>query len=155
MRGYALTSAVALCFAASLTAAAAAPPSSARVATDTAAQAVRTVPAPVLVDCLWHPRVRPADFVLACGDGNSRLASLRWTRWGQESARAEGVNWVNDCKPYCAAGRFHEYAVVVRLDHVRPWKKHPQVLHYDRMTLVYPGNRPDSFPRTVVYPLWD
>ncbi|MEU5046023.1 hypothetical protein AB0G40_34550, partial [Streptomyces griseorubiginosus] len=34
---------------------------------------------PVLVDCLWHPRVRPTNFMLACGDGNSRLASLHWT----------------------------------------------------------------------------
>jgi len=125
------------------------------VASNAAVRATPAAPVPVLVDCLWHPRVRPADFVLACGDGNSRLASLRWTRWGSDSARAEGVNWVNDCKPYCAAGHFHEYAVVVRLDKVRPWKKHPRVRHYDRMTLVYPRNRPESFPQTVVYPLWD
>jgi hypothetical protein len=45
---------------------------------------------PVLVDCLWHPEVRPTDFMLACGDGNSRLTSLRWTDWNANSATATG-----------------------------------------------------------------
>ncbi|AYC36043.1 hypothetical protein [Streptomyces griseorubiginosus] len=114
----------------------------------------RTGP-PVLVDCLWHPRVRPTNFMLACGDGNSRLASLHWTRWDARRARAEGVNWVNDCKPYCAAGHFHAYPVTVRLDRARPWKKHPQVSHYSRITLTYPAARPAQFGPTVSYPLWD
>ncbi|MFD5407875.1 hypothetical protein, partial [Streptomyces griseorubiginosus] len=96
---------------------------------------------PVLVDCLWHPRVRPTNFMLACGDGNSRLASLHWTRWDARGARAAGVNWVNDCKPYCAAGHFHAYPVTVRLDRTRPWKKQPQVSHYSRITLTYPAAR--------------
>ncbi|MFC8360746.1 hypothetical protein ACFUIY_12835 [Streptomyces griseorubiginosus] len=110
---------------------------------------------PVLVDCLWHPRVRPTNFMLACGDGNSRLASLRWTRWDARGARAEGVNWVNDCKPYCAAGHFHAYPVTVRLDRSRPWKKQPQVSHYSRIRLTYPAARPEQFGPTVSYPLWD
>ncbi|MFF4659175.1 hypothetical protein [Streptomyces sp. NPDC001381] len=117
--------------------------------------APRQVAVPVLVDCLWHPKVRPADFLLACGDGNSRLVSLHWTQWGSRSARATGVNVVNDCKPYCAVGHFHRYAVAVKLDHPKPWKKHPQVQHYTRMVLTYPGDRPEQFPRVVAYPLWD
>ncbi|MFJ4206757.1 hypothetical protein ACIP2Y_45195 [Streptomyces sviceus] len=114
----------------------------------------RTAP-PVLVDCLWHPHVRPTDFILACGDGNSRLASLHWTRWNAASARAKGVNWVNDCKPYCAAGHFHAYPVTVRLDRAQPWKKHPQLSHYSRITLTYTAARPEQFGPTVSYPLWD
>jgi hypothetical protein len=110
---------------------------------------------PVLVDCLWHPQVRPVNFILACGDGNSRLLSLHWKSWDKESARATGVNIVNDCVPFCAAGRFHPYAVVVKLDHPGPWKKHPKVQHYTRMTLTYTGNRPDHFERVVTFPLWD
>ncbi|MFC8432434.1 hypothetical protein [Streptomyces sp. NPDC057253] len=114
----------------------------------------RTAP-PVLVDCLWHPQVRPTDFMLACGDGNSRLASLHWTRWDARGAQAKGVNWVNDCKPYCAAGHFHAYPVTVRLDRARPWKKQPKVSHYSRITLTYPATRPEQFGPTVTYPLWD
>jgi hypothetical protein len=110
---------------------------------------------PVLVDCLRHPEVRPSTFMLACGDGNSRLESLRWTRWNGSSARAEGVNWVNDCTPYCAAGRFHAYRVTVTLDKPVKWDKRPGTTHFSRMLLEYEGEHPDhARPRTVV-PLWD
>lgn len=155
MRAHVLTTAITLCLAASLAAAAGAP-SAARTTSSPAAQAVQQRPGgPVIVDCFWHPHVRPADFILACGDGNSRLSSLRWSHWGAHSAKAEGVNWLNDCKPYCAAGKFHSYRVVVRLDRAEPWKKRPQVQHYTRMTLTYSDGRPDDFPRTVTYPLWN
>lgn len=155
MRRYALRTAVTVLFAASLAAAAGAP-SSARPTAAPAAHEARQQPrSPVLVDCLWHAKVRPASFILACGDGNSRLVSLHWSQWGAHAARAEGVNLVNDCKPYCAAGRFHAYRVAVRLDHVKPWKKHPRLPHYGRMTLTYEGRTPAHFPRTVTYPLWD
>ncbi|MEU0440502.1 hypothetical protein ABZ202_12100 [Streptomyces sp. NPDC006186] len=109
---------------------------------------------PVLVDCLWHAQVRPAEFILACGDGNSRLVSLHWSRWDERAATAEGVNMVNDCKPYCAAGRFHDYAVTVRLDKPQTWKKDPKLRQYTRMTLTYENTRPERLAQTVVYPLW-
>jgi hypothetical protein len=109
----------------------------------------------VLVDCFWHGRVRPTDFVLACGDGNSRLSSLHWSRWDRAAAVARGDNWVNDCEPYCAAGHFHRYPVVVRLDHPQSWKKHPSLRHYAQIHLTYPDGRPAGFPRTVTYPLWN
>ncbi|AVH60578.1 MULTISPECIES: hypothetical protein [Streptomyces] len=110
---------------------------------------------PVIVDCFWQPEVRPDDFILACGDGNSRLISLQWSQWLPNSATAEGINVVNDCKPYCAAGKFHPYRVTVRLDDPEPWKKRPQVQHYTQITLVYTDERPDGYERTVSYPLWN
>ncbi|MGW1325586.1 hypothetical protein ACWD64_23990 [Streptomyces antibioticus] len=116
---------------------------------------VRQAPDPVLVDCLWKPEVRPKAFILACGDGNSRLVSLHWDTWGARSARATGVNVVNDCDPYCAAGSFHPYAVVVRLDRPEPWKKNPRIEHYTRMTLTYLGERPPQYDRVVTLPLWN
>ncbi|MDX3527657.1 hypothetical protein P1P75_14695 [Streptomyces sp. ID05-39B] len=110
---------------------------------------------PVLVDCLWHPQVRPDAFILACGDGNSRLASLKWDHWNARSAKATGVNVVNDCKPYCAAGTFHSYPVVVRLDKAQPWKKDLRTQRYDRIVLEYPAQRPEQFAKVMTYPLWD
>jgi hypothetical protein len=109
---------------------------------------------PVLVDCFWHARVRPTDFMLACGDGNSRLASLHWLHWGEHSAMARGVNWVNDCKPYCAAGKFHPYRVTVRLDHAERWKRHPRLEQFTRMRLYYPADRPESYKRVMTLSLW-
>lgn len=111
-------------------------------------------PDPVLVDCQGRPGVRPADFLLACGDGNSRLTSLEWKRWDATAAVAEGVNVVNDCRPYCAAGTFRSYPVVVRLDDAQSWEKRPDLRQYTRMTLTYTGDRPEGSARAVTYSLW-
>ncbi|MGZ3103093.1 hypothetical protein [Streptomyces sp. H72] len=110
---------------------------------------------PVLVDCSSRPDVRPGTFVLACGDGNSRLVSMQWSRWDAEDAVGRGTNAVNDCVPYCAEGTFHSYPVTVRLDQPRPWEKDPGERHYTRMTLTYTDGRPAGSPGTVTYPLWD
>lgn len=151
----ALTTTVTL-FALAALATAAGTPTAARSAPAPSVQsAERPTGLPVLVDCFSHPEVRPTDFLLACGDGNSRLASLNWSRWDGDAARAQGVNWVNDCEPYCAAGRFHAYPVTVRLDRPEPWKKRPGLSHYSRITLVYPDSRPERVAQTVSYPLWD
>ncbi|MFK0024739.1 hypothetical protein [Streptomyces sp. NPDC090798] len=110
---------------------------------------------PAIVDCFWHAQVRPTDFILACGDGNSRLTSLQWSHWHPDSAVATGFNVVNDCKPYCAAGKFHSYAVIVRLEDPQPWKKHPELSHYTQISLVYTKGKPDGFERWVDLPLWN
>ncbi|MEU9135024.1 hypothetical protein AB0D33_03470 [Streptomyces sp. NPDC048404] len=157
MRRNSIRTAFTVCAAASLAAVmgtASAAPATSHTTHATHATQQRQAP-PVLVDCFWHPDVRPAEFILACGDGNSRLASLHWSHWNQDSAVARGVNMVNDCKPYCAAGKFHSYPVVVRLDHPQPWKKNPQVQHYTRMTLTYTQNHPDGYAQRVSYPLWN
>ncbi|MFJ3306520.1 hypothetical protein ACIPSA_26030 [Streptomyces sp. NPDC086549] len=109
---------------------------------------------PVLVNCFMQPDVHPKDFILACGDGNSRLVEMHWSDWGPSSATAVGVNVVNDCKPYCAAGTFHGFPVIIRLDRPEPWKKDPQVRHFTRMSLTYTDTRPDGYTRVMTYPLW-
>ena len=147
--------AIALCAAASLGAAMGAAPAVPAASPTFTQAAKRQTGQPVIIDCLWHPRVRPAQFVLACGDGNSLLHSLHWSRWAPKSAVARGFNEVNDCKPYCAAGTFHSYAVIVRLDHPKPWKRHPHLRQYTRMNIVYTGGRPEGFRRVVTYPLWN
>lgn len=155
MRRHTVSTAVALCAVASLVGAmgtASAAPTPAPAAHTAQRQQSGD---PVLVDCFWRPQVRPGDFMIACGDGNSLLTSLRWSSWGTNSALAEGVNVVNDCEPYCAAGRFHSYRVIVRLDDPQPWKKHPQVRHYARMSLVYTDGRPNGYGRVETYPLWN
>ncbi|MET9084479.1 hypothetical protein ABZX77_21795 [Streptomyces sp. NPDC004237] len=110
---------------------------------------------PVLVDCLWHQRFRPTDFMLACGDGNSLLTGMRWTQWDDHTAVGQGVNVVNDCKPYCAAGTFHKYPVAVKLDRPISWTKHPNVQHFTRMNLTYSGARPEGYTQVMSYPMWN
>ncbi len=110
---------------------------------------------PVLVDCFWKAKARPDAFILACGDGNSRLSSLRWSQWDDRAAVAKGTSLVNDCRPYCAAGRFRSYPVVVRLEKPEPWKKNPQVRHYTRISLYFPDGRPSGYGHQVSYSLWN
>ncbi|WP_320777373.1 hypothetical protein [Streptomyces sp. CRN 30] len=106
----------------------------------------------VLADCQGQSEVRPGSHLLACGDGNSRLVSLHWGRWDADTAVGRGVNQVNDCDPYCAAGTFRSYPVTVRLE--APTGGHGSgERHFTRISVTYTDGRPDGSPRTVSYPL--
>ncbi|MER7834819.1 hypothetical protein ABTY98_02635 [Streptomyces sp. NPDC096040] len=144
--GTAIGLGAALLLTAAMTTASATPPTPA---------APRATQHPVLVDCLWHQRFRPTDFILACGDGNSVLTGMHWTQWNDSTAVAQGVNAVNDCKPYCAAGTFREYKVTVRLDRPTAWTKHPNVQQFTRMSLIYAGAKPEGYTQVMNYPLWN
>ncbi|MGW2958637.1 hypothetical protein ACWDGI_09115 [Streptomyces sp. NPDC001220] len=144
--GTAIGLGAALLLTAGMTTASATPPTPA---------ASRAVQHPVLVDCLWHQRFRPTDFLLACGDGNSLLTGMRWTQWNDNTAVGHGVNAVNDCKPYCAAGHFRKYPVTVRLDRPTAWTKHPNVEQFTRMSLNYSGAKPEGYTQVMNYPLWN
>ncbi|MFD4260113.1 hypothetical protein ACFWR9_21460 [Streptomyces sp. NPDC058534] len=122
-------------------------------ATAAAAAPAQQTADPVLVDCAGQPEVRPGTYILACGDGNSRLVSMHWYRWDAEAAVGRGSNAVNDCDPYCAAGAFRSYPVTVRLDRPTASDGDAGERHFSRITLTYTDGRPDGFPRTVTYPL--
>ncbi|WP_406164998.1 hypothetical protein [Streptomyces sp. NBC_00996] len=110
----------------------------------------------VAVDCFSKAQIRPGDFLLACGDGNNRLTALRWSTWGRTSAVGSGLDAVNDCLPYCAAGKFHTFPVTVRLDRPETWRKHPGLQHFTRLRLIYTDNTPPRLQqREVTYKLWD
>lgn len=49
----------------------------------------------------------------------SDLGSINWTRWGSSSATGEGLFWLNNCKPYCAAGSFYAHPLKIRASVVR------------------------------------
>jgi len=48
-------------------------------------------------------------------DGNDTITRLHWTGWGTSTARAKGLNHVNNCNPSCADGHIKEVHVTVRL----------------------------------------
>ena len=74
---------------------------------------VRAQSTVALPDCIGKPQVRPSEVIFACGDANFLARRLQWTGWGERFAAATGVAEVNDCTPYCAAGHFHSYRVVI------------------------------------------
>ncbi|MFD7256751.1 hypothetical protein [Streptomyces sp. NPDC059874] len=108
---------------------------------------------PVVVDCFSEAQVRPEEYLLACGDGNNRLVGLRWDTWGPRTATATGTDMVNDCKPYCAAGRFRPYPVTVTLSSPEPWPTHPDVQRFTMIRLVYTDTAPSPVPKDVTYKL--
>ncbi|MFF3956967.1 hypothetical protein ACFYY1_27670 [Streptomyces sp. NPDC001890] len=109
----------------------------------------------VAVDCFSNPQVRPGDFLLACGDGNNRLIDIQWSHWGSNSAVGRALDAVNDCDPYCAAGKFHTYPVIVRLDRPKSWTAHPELRQFTRLQLVYTEGRPAYTERVATHELWD
>ncbi|MFJ3980021.1 hypothetical protein [Streptomyces sp. NPDC090021] len=110
-------------------------------------------PDPVIVDCFSKPQTRPEEYLLACGDGNNRLVDLHWTTWGPQTATATGTDMVNDCRPYCAAGRFRPYPVTVTLSHPQPWPDHPGTQRFSTIRLLYTDTAPSPVPKDVTYKL--
>ena len=59
-------------------------------------------------------KVKPATLTMAA-DGNYAITGLRWTGWGSATARATGINHIDNCVPSCAHGHIHKVRVSVRL----------------------------------------
>ncbi|MBT2482393.1 hypothetical protein [Streptomyces sp. ISL-94] len=118
----------------------------------------RAAPAPtpdpvVVVDCSSQAQVRPEEYLLACGDGNNRLVGLRWETWGQRTATAAGTDMVNDCRPYCAAGRFRPYPVTVTLSNPQRWPDHPDLQRFTTIRILYTDTAPSPVLKDVTYKL--
>ncbi|WP_371614310.1 hypothetical protein [Streptomyces sp. NBC_00454] len=107
----------------------------------------------VVVDCFSQARLRPEEYLLACGDGNNRLVGLHWDSWGTRTATATGTDMVNDCRPYCAAGRFRAYPVTVTLSNPEAWPDHPDLRRFTTIRLLYTDTAPDPVPKDVTYKL--
>lgn len=97
---------------------------------------------PVTVSNCGVQATKPTDLTIACGDGNDYLKSLQWTAWSDTVAKGSGVEEVNDCNPYCAAGKFHSYPVTVTLDRA-------QSNRFTRLRIHYSGARPPNAAQDV------
>jgi hypothetical protein len=117
----------------------------------------------VVINCQFKPEVRPSAMILTCADANDVLTGLHWVSWGTSAAFATGIEQINDCTPYCAAGKFINYPVLVDLWRAEPLPGHPGVLYFSRVTRVYTANRPPlyfcngthtCYPQTATFDLW-
>ena len=124
-----------------------------------AATAARTVPAArasgvgtVVITCTHHAAVRPSRYVISCADANNFLAGLSWSVWGwHKTAYGHGMQWINTCRPTCAAGHFRKSVVSVVLWGTRRLSRH--LLAYRFLTVIYIHHRPPHTPTTVTYGL--
>ena len=99
---------------------------------------------PVVFNCT-KAQVKPDSFTLTCADGNDYLSQLSWSSWSASSASGTGTNLVNDCTPYCAAGKFHSYPADVKFWRAVPVPGHPGQRYFSRVTLHFPGARPPIY----------
>jgi hypothetical protein len=84
------------------------------------AASVALKPIPLVRDCPGNKAtVKPRALQLACADGNEHLSTLKWRLWSTTKAVGGGTLYLNDCKPDCAAGRFHAYKASVVLTKVK------------------------------------
>lgn len=91
-------------------------------------------------------KVRPSS--IDYGMGQAFLAGTRtgntnkplsWTSWTASSGRGSGLNWLDNCKPNCAAGTYHSYPVKLKVWQPATVSGH---LIFTRMTVTYTGKRP-------------
>jgi hypothetical protein len=95
-------------------------------------------PSAAVYDCVNKPQVRPGTFFFFC-DGSGYFAKLRWSTWNASMAAATGVEYLNNCVPNCAAGRFSHWHVDLIFWRSLPVKGHPGERGYSQMTVLYPG----------------
>ncbi len=89
--------------------------------------------------------VRPKQIVYT-GDASGFLAGpgtagrhpkpskLKWSSWTAGAALGSGDDWLNNCEPFCAAGKFSQHAVNIKLYRPRTMLR---LLVFTRMTLHY------------------
>jgi hypothetical protein len=99
----------------------------------------------VVINCQGHAQTRPGSFTLACADGNDYLTGLSWASWTPKLASGYGTQHENDCIPYCAAGHFHTYPVLVVLWGTAGLRGSPGIARYTTITLLYTGARPEVY----------
>ena len=106
-------------------------------------------------------QVKPYEIVWT-GDGTGVFAGhgvagrrpkfgrLHWSKWTATEGRASGSNWLNDCIPFCAAGRFTPFPVNLTV-------YRPRVLLgfkvFTRIKVTYTARVPHGYKRTGTFTL--
>jgi hypothetical protein len=121
--------------------------------------APRPAPRPmtVIMSCLNRGEIRPASYMIACGDGSQFLGKLHWASWTPGIASGTGRYYLNQCVPNCAQGKFLNSQVLVVLWRPAAVPHRPRLRAFTQLTLIYTGKRPahtaQSFTQTLWYPI--
>lgn len=103
-------------------------------------------------------QARPASIIYS-GDGSAFLAGARkgahrhgrldWKSWTATGARGSGYDWLDNCRPDCAGGKFSAYPV--KLHAFRPERVQGHLI-FTRLRMTYTGRLPSRrSPRTQVF----
>ena len=79
-----------------------------------------------------------------------KFGRLRWSKWTSTEGRATGANWLNNCIPYCAAGKFTPFNVNLTVYRPRTLLGHKV---FTRIKVAYTGKVPKGFKRRETFKL--
>lgn len=79
-----------------------------------------------------------------------KFGRLHWSKWTATEGRATGADWLNDCRPYCAAGKWTPFNVNLTVYRPRMLLGHKV---FTRIKAAYTGKVPKGFKRTSVFTL--
>jgi hypothetical protein len=68
------------------------------------------------------------------GGRRSKPTKLKWSSWTRSTALGSGDDWLDNCKPSCAAGTVSQHAVTITLSRARTMLR---LLVFTRMTVHY------------------
>jgi hypothetical protein len=65
---------------------------------------------------------KPTSITITCADAGMFVNDIKWSKWDATGAEGTGTYNVNDCDPYCAAGKMHTAVVTVKLSKLVTYK---------------------------------
>ena len=66
--------------------------------------------------CEIPKQQKPELIYFACGDGNTGVGKIKWSKWEASGASGTGEYFANDCNPDCADGKFKFTSVKLAID---------------------------------------
>lgn len=118
------------------------------VAASAALAATPTMPAFYGPASKNNPVAKPPAIVYS-GDGSQFFAGprrakkpghLHWTTWNSGEGLGSGYQWIDNCNPSCANGKFALYPVSLKV--YRP-RKESKYYIFTRLKVTYTGKKPD------------
>jgi hypothetical protein len=94
-----------------------------------------------ILGCRGNLQVEPEEVVACAADDGINVDHVKWTGWGEDPAYARGQAIVNTCDPYCAAGNYHLFRVVLIATGFRTCDGE-QVYRTIRFAVIEPGPEP-------------
>jgi hypothetical protein len=107
-------------------------------ATGPAAAAPAAAKPVVIVNCTGHGQVEPSSYILTCADDGIGLEKLHWVSW-KGVAFGSGTEYVNNCFPNCAAGKFYTFPVLITLWGAKARPGHAGQQYFSELTLIHTG----------------
>lgn len=106
-----------------------------------------------------NPVSKPTEIVytgdssefFAGNKGAKKIGKLHWKKWDSTEGVATGYQYIDNCKPSCAGGKFATYPVTLKA--FRP-KKESKYFFFTRLKVTYTGKKPiqkKSFTWKVSY----